>query len=398
MPLRDNITNREADSISRLIQLIIWCAVAIFLIIVLKNFIEIVPAEKIMVVQGLISGKLTWFTSPGPKWQGCGKVTKYSRRDIYEFKIPVRFNDGGHGTIEGSVQYELPLDVEHLNQIQLKFGGQQAVESALIQTVTNKAVYMTGPLMSSKESYAERRNYLINYIEDQIENGVYKTISKEITAIDQMTGQEKTVTAVEIVQKDGVPERQEKAILREFGIRTFNFSIVSLPYDEAVEKQIRAQQQMAMDVQTAMVEAKKAEQNAITVEKKGEAAAMQSKWEQEVIKAQKVTEAEQQKEVARLNKEAAEYTKQKLILEGEGEATKRRLVMAADGALSLKLEAWVRAQELYASAIQNYKGNWVPAVVMGEQGKGSNGATDLINLLTAKTAKDVALDMGMHTK
>jgi hypothetical protein len=398
MPQRDILTSRAPDSISRYFQLVIWLVVAFFLLVTLKNMVEIVPAEKIMVVQGLFSGKLVWFTTPGPKYQGCGKVTKYSRRDIYEFEIPVRFNDGGHGTIQGSVQYELPLDAEHLNQIQLKFGSQRAVESALIQTVTNKAVYMTGPLMSSKESYAEKRNYLISYIEDQISNGVYKTISTEKKVIDQMTGQEKTATVVEIVQKGGVPERQEEATLREFGIRTFNFSIMSLPYDEAVEKQIKSQQQLAMDVQTAMVEAKKSEQNAITAEKNGEAAAMKAKWEQEVIKARAVTEAEQQLEVAKLNKAAAEQTKQQLILQGEGEATKRRLVMSADGALQIKVDAWLKAQEYYAAALQNYKGNWVPTVQMGDQGKNANGAMDLVNLLTATTAKQVGLDLGMQTK
>lgn len=39
---------------------------------------------------------------------------------------------------------------------------------------------MTGPLMSSKESYAEKRTNLIRFIEDQISNGVYKTAQKDI--------------------------------------------------------------------------------------------------------------------------------------------------------------------------------------------------------------------------
>jgi len=383
--------------IGRGMNLLVWVGVLLLLVIASFNMWEMLDADKIMVVQSPVKGRLTWHTTAGIKWQMVGKYTKYNKRDIYKFEIPVRFNDGGHGTIIGSIQYEMPLDAENLTKLHTKFGSQKAVETALIQTVTNKAIYMTGPLMSSKESYAEKRNYLIRYVEDQISNGVYKTVSHEQKIIDQMTGQEKTATVVDISMKDGAPDRQEEAVLKEFGIRTFNFAIEKLPYDEAVERQITAQQGLAMDVQTAIASAKKAEQNAITAEKNGEAEAMKSKWDQEVIKAKMVTEAEQQRDVAKLNKEAAEYIKQKLILEGEGEARKKQLVMQANGALEQKLEAWVAVQQYYANALSNFKGNLVPGVVMGDGAKGAN-AVNLIDLLTAKTAKDLSLDMDMSGK
>jgi len=311
---------------------------------------------------------------------------------------PVRFNDGGHGTMNGSVSFELPLSAPNLSNIHSKFGSISALESQLISTVVNKSIYMTGPLMSSKESYAEKRNYLIQYVEDQIQNGIYRTISKEAKTIDQMTGVEKTVTVVDIVLKNGVPERQEEAAMSLFGIKTYNFAINSLPYDGAIEKQIEGQQQITMDVQTSIADAKKAEQNAITVAKKGEANAAEAKWLQEVLKAKAVTQAEQEKEVAKLNKDAAEFKKQEQILLGQGEAERKKLVMSADGALDKKLEAYREVNLNYAKAISEYKGNWVPTVVMGENSKGSNGATDLINMLNAKTAMDLGIDMGVKGK
>jgi hypothetical protein len=70
---------------------------------------------------------------------------------MYRFEMPVRFNDGGHATMKGSVQFEMPLDVQHLNEIQYKFGSEDAIKTQLIQTVVNKSVYMSGPLMSSRE-------------------------------------------------------------------------------------------------------------------------------------------------------------------------------------------------------------------------------------------------------
>jgi hypothetical protein len=286
-------------------------------------------------------------------------------------------------------------DPKNLTEVHMKFGSIKTLEAQLVATIVNKSIYMTGPLMSSKESYAEKRNYLIQYVEDQIQNGVYKTISKEIKTTDPMTGAEKNVTVVEICLKNMIPERQEEAAMNVFGIKTFNFAINELPYDPAVENQIKGQQQLMMDVQTAIAAAKKAEQNAITVAKEGEANAAKAKWEQEVIKAQAVTEAQQKKEVASLEKDAAEFEKKKQILLGEGEAERKKLVMAADGALEKKLDAWVNVNKAYAEAIQGYTGSWVPNIVMGGDNKSASGANDLINLLTAKTAKDLSLDVGV---
>ena len=85
-------------------------------------------------------------------------------------------------------------------------------------------------------------------------------------------------------------------------------------------------------------------------------------------------------------------------LRGEGEGARRRLVMEADGALEKKLQAH-RGQQAHASAIKDYKGNWVPGVVMGG-GNGTHaagsGAQELIDLLTIKTARDLGLDISIR--
>ena len=375
------------------IGIIILSIVGLF---VCFNTVEILNADRIMVIQNPFTGNLAWHTTAGPKAQWFGKVTKYYKRHIYKFKTPVRFNDGGHGTMVGSVQYEMPLDKTNLTAIHTKFGSQEAVSTQLIQTVVNKAIYMTGPLMSSKESYAEKRNYLISYVEDQIQNGTFKTISKEVKTTDPMTGAEKNVTEVEIVEENGVFARQEASTLTTFGIKTFNFAIEGLPYDETVEKQIKQQQQITMDVQTAIASAKKAEQNAITVAKEGEANAAKAKWEQEVIKAQMVTEAEQKRDVARLEKDAAEFNKKKLILEGEGEAAKKRLIMNADGALEKKLETYEKVT--IAGFTEFAKQKWVPEVQIGSTGEAGDAAMNMMSMWSTKIAYDLGLDMKNRKK
>jgi hypothetical protein len=169
-----------------------------------------------------------------------------------------------------------------------------------------------------------------------------------------------------------------------------------LDYDSVVKQQIVDRQKSTTAVQLAIAQALKAEQDAITAEKNGMATAAEARWKQETVKAQKVTEAEQRRDVAKLAKDEAEFYKAQQILIGQGDAERKRLVMAADGALDPKLKAYIEVNSMYAKAIGDYQGNWVPTVVMGDkQGGNGTGAQALIDMLSAKTAKELSLDMSL---
>jgi regulator of protease activity HflC (stomatin/prohibitin superfamily) len=408
-----NRFNEERDAELRRKTKIVVKAIVAALVLLLSvpvciSLFEQVDADEIVVIQSPVSGDLNWYTSPGVKWQGMGSVTRYLKRDQFWFSekadqgketddsLSVRFNDGAHAKISGAISWEMPIDDISLTALHTKFGSHIAIQQQLVRTIVEKSVYMTGPLMSSKESYAERRNDLLNLIEDQIVNGVYQTRTVEKKVQDPMTGQEKTVNKVELVlDTKGILKRQEESALKQFKIKTFNLTINNVVYPPEIENQIKQQQQALMQVQIAVAQAKQAEQQAITAAKEGEAKAAKSKWEQEVIKAKVVTEAEQKKAVAELDVQTADLRKKEAILLGEGEAEKRKLIMSADGALEKKLATYERVNEMYAGAIAQYQGDWVPSVVMGGQSVQGNGANTLIDLLTAQTAKDLALDMSV---
>ena len=376
----------------------------LFTLIFAGSIIENVDADEIMVVQSP-GGKLTFYTGAGWKWQGFGKVTNYRKRSIYEFKTGLRFNDGAHGNLVGSIQYELPISDTLLTEIHTKFGSQEAVQAQLVQTVVDKAVYMTGPLMSSKESYAEKRNDLISYVEDQVGHGVFRTRQRDVRLKDEISGVEKTVTIVEIVETaPGVYARQEASYLAVFGVKTSNFAINELSYDENVEKQINAQQQATMDVQTAMAESRKAEQRALTAEKEGQANAAKAKWEKEVEKARAVVTAQQEKEVAvtnaqrelevaQLAAQQAEQYRIQQIKRAEADSTYKREVLEADGALAQKLAALVQMNKDNAEAIAKRQ---VPTTVFASGGTGTGSDTEvnaLLQLMTVDAAKRISVDL-----
>lgn len=389
------------QSISGIIGVILLLAIGVSA----GSLIENLDANELMVIQDPLDGDLHVYTEPGIHPQAFGKVTKYLRRSIYQFDEnsdtappkKLRFNDGGHADLSGSVSWEMPLVEDSIIRIHRTFGSMAGVEKQTVEKMVDAAVYLSGPLMSSTESSGERRAELVQYINDQAENGVYVTKVVETHIIDPLSNEKRSTLRTEIVKDDsGKPQRQQGSMLGEFGIKLMPMSITSLDYDEIVEKQIKQRQDAITQVQIAQANARRAEQDAITVAKQGEAEAAKAKWEQEVIKARAVTEAQQKYEVAKLDAQAAEQWKQEQILRGEGESERKRLVMQADGALDKKLEAYTKVNEMYATAIASYKGAWVPSVVMGDSTSGGgNGAQDLINMLSVKTARDLSLDLGI---
>ena len=383
----------KRSEFGRIVIAAIGFIAGIILLIFSGKVLEGVNADEIVCIQDWGDGELHWYTDAGIKWQGLGKVTTYWKLADRDFDAPVMFNDNGTGKLKGRYQVELPLDVSHLTALHTKFNSQEAIEHSLVQSTIDKVVYMTGPLMSSKESSAERKTDLIRYIIDQIDNGVYRTTQKVTTVEDQMSKEKRTVTVAEISMRDGRPERQETSVLNTYGIKIVNFAPRELEYDDTVKKQIADQQQITMQVQTARAQALEAEQRRITAEADGKAAVMKAQYEKEEEKVRAVVDAKKALEVAKLDKEAAEFTKQKDILIGQGAAEKRRLAMNADGALELKLKTYESVMAKFASEFAKQK--WVPELQMGTNGTTTNGnaAVDMINLLTVKTAKDLGLDL-----
>ena len=265
---------------------------------------------------------------------------------------------------------------------------------------------MTGPTMSSEESAAARRAELIATIMDMINYGPWQVVNSPESIPDPITGKMKSVNVAKPVLDANAPNgkaRQEVGALIDFSVTVFNPEIKKWKYDDQVEKQIESQRRITMEIQTAVADTNKAQQEIIKVEKEGEAEAAKAKWLHEKENAREIALAEKNKKVAKLNKAAAKFTKDKDILLGQGEAERKRLIMNADGALAIKLKAYENVNGMYAKALSEYKGNLVPQIVMSGQA-GKNGATpqnaigQMMELFTVKTAKDLALDMQVKGK
>lgn len=319
------------------VWLIVFAVIAIAFIGMSGKLIEFIDNSEVCVIQG-IGGGLTVVTDAGPAWQGWGTATHYKKSnqlwfsklkeegDTTDKSIKVRFNDGGHGTISGSIRWYMPTDAKTILKLHTDFGSQAAIENQLLKQAMTKSIYMSGPLMSSKESAAELRPNLLTYIEDQAINGIYLTKQRQI----KDTTSTKTLITEIVIGKNGVPQRlSDVSPVAKYGITLEGLVINSIDYDDAVEKQIKQQQELTMAVQTSKANATKSIQDAITVEQKGKADAAKAKWDQEVIKAKLVTEAEQKKEVAELNALTALADAKAIRTTADAESYKNRQLVSA---------------------------------------------------------------------
>ena len=402
--------NSNQDQQFPLQKVLKWGAALVVVIIFFVfsgNLVENLDNKEVMVIQAPFSGKLNIFTAPGLHWQGFGHVTKYRKSFQYWFDgkhaddggdgtIPVKFNDGGHADIPGSIRVDFPLDEPNIIKIHTKYGSQQAVERQLIGQSLQKSVYMAGPTMTSKEAYAEKKNNFLFYVEDQAKNGVYKTSQHDAEVTDPLTNQKRTITVVDILtDSGGIPIRVEPSLVGQLGISLSNLTFGDFGWDDVVKKQIAVQQQATMQVQTAMAKAKEAEQEAITTEQQGKATAAKAEWDQKTANAKIIAEAEGRKLAADQDNQAAEFEKQAKIKRAQGESEAMRLKTIANNNFDKKAELWLESQKVWADAFAKHQGALVPTTVFGGLGSnGGNAATTFMDLMSMKAAKDLNVDIG----
>jgi hypothetical protein len=324
--------------------------------------------------------------------------------------INVRYQDGGTGKVFGKARFALPNEEATMIRLHKDFRSNEAVAYKLIKTLVEESMNLTAGLMTSEESYAEKRSIFTQWAEEQIASGKFYTILETIEEKHEATN-ESVMRKVPVIQygEDKLP-KHHNSDFKAYGITVSGFQITDWDFEQKTLEQISRKREATMGIITAKADAERARQEALTAEEQGKKNVMVDKYAKEQEKVQAVVDAEKEKEVAvtkamqgvlvaeqgKLEAEqkrlAAVSYKQEQILLGEGDGEYKRLVMSADGALTAKLEAWQAVHIRYAEAIEKQK--WVPEIQMGVSSQnGGSAASDLIEMLKAKTAKELNLDL-----
>ena len=400
------------------------------------SIVETVEKGTYQVKQAAITGQMSAKMTPGLWFQNFGDIDTWPKAETYFFtsekdtqgdvdadtSIEVRFNDGSMCRVSGTLRIIMPTSEGQAISLVTDRGHKtyQDVQEKLIKPTVRNVLRSTANLMSARESYSEKRLDFIAWARDQITNGVYKT-KEEVKEVEDLVTGEKTWKKIKVIRtgEGGVPLYESNPISGT-GISLVNFEIKAFNYEKKVQAQISKQQEARMAVETAKAKAEEAKQDELKAVAEGKKNVAIAKYEKEQEKIKAVVDAQKEKEVfelnaerdknvaviagekrktvAKLDRDAAELKKQELILLGEGEAERKRKILEADGALEQKLAKWETVNKRYAQAIENYQGNWVPTTVFGSGGTESiagGGANALIQMLTAKTALDLNLDMSV---
>ncbi len=398
-------------SFTRQVSFIVLLLLVVLVVVFGSQIVETNRRGQYQIKQAAITGTMSVRMSPGMYGRWFGAIDTWNKAETFYFtseydgsgdvvedrSIEVRFYDGSLAYISGTARTTMPIYEQEAIDLIVKEGyrSYRDMEQKLILPTVRNALRSTANLMSARESYAEKRLDFINWARDQIQNGLYSTeeITRKVT--DIVSGEQVTRTFKRIKRHEATGEPIYLFNpLAGLGIRISNFEIKTFNYAAKVREQIATQQEALMAVGTARAQAKEAEQKALTVEAEGKAEVMRVKYEKEQIKIAAVVLAEQALEVARLEHLAAVEIRQRDILLGQGEAERKRLVMAADGALAQKLETFENIQGQWAEA---YAQRNVPQLVMGA---GADGGTDRATLdfsqaMQLLVAKQLGLDLSI---
>lgn len=416
----------EFFSIKRILGVTAAATALIFSFWIVDRLVISVPADRIYVVQAP-TGKMYVYTTPGWQYQHFGElVGDYPKFESVDFDIPeadreeyqpdkvwegdkssmygikVVFNDNGTAYLFGTVPVEMPIDPETILQIQQKHGTWQSFREKIIRKQIISAVTQVGALMTSREANSEKRSDLIGYTEDMVRNGLYQTRVKSVREVDALTKDTVVVRYAERVAEQGALggfARQAPSEIAKYNVKIGTPAIRLIVFSPAVQNQLTKQQEMTMAIATSKAEALVAQQNAKTAAADAESRIAKVQAELNAEKEKAVIQAQQRRDVAQLDMQAAEFSKKQAILEGEGEAEKKRLLMSADGALNPKLDAYVKVQQAWADAWAKNGANVVPSYISGGAANArGNGVTDMIDMMTINQAKQLGIDLSIRGK
>lgn len=416
----DAMKSRTAFSFRRSITVLVAAVLMVVVVATFSSIVETVKKGSYQIKQAAVTGTMTAKMDPGLWLQLFGDIQVWPKAETFYFtadsdegarmdeSIEVRFNDGSMCRISGTCRIILPTDpTAAINVItEQGFRSYDDLEHKLILPIVRNSLRQTANLMSARESYAEKRTDFVRWAWDQVQSGLFETKEETRKVVDPLSGEEVTKTFKLIKRRDdGTPLHQLNPLAGS-GIRLANFEIKSFVYAEKVQRQIATQQEALMAVETAIAEAKRAEQEAITAEAQGQANVKVAQYEEEQKKVRAVVIAQQEKEVARiaaerqlevakLERSAASEQKQREILLGQGEAARKRLVLEADGALKEKLAAY---RDVMARWAQAYSKRQVPHVVLGGGGGGAGrdqATVDFNQTLQLLVAGQLGLDLSV---
>lgn len=315
-------------------------------------------------------------------------------------KVTIRFgSDATTALTSGITQFILPMDEKEMIAMNNAHRTVQSLVSKRLAPYTKECLQSSAQLMSSEVHYSGGRAQMAQDYLDQLKNGVFILKTNDKIVYDSLEKENKRIYETNVVtDRNGQPKRKFSSI-KEYGITVADANITDVDYETRVDNMLAKKIDASTKASVAKQELLTAQQQQLTAKAKGEQRLVEIEYQQKQEQTKQVVAAETKVEVAkqdmeqqRIQSQAAELEARKIKTLADAQAYAKRTEIQANGALEQKLAAYKEVQKYWADALKGYQGNIVPQIMSGG-GHGGNGAVNFMEMMGAKAAKDLSLDL-----
>lgn len=395
-------------------------AVGIFIITKFAALVESNDDGYTQVMQSWWDGNMSARFQPGVYYQGLARVWTFRKEDTYTFSndpkeeeevdtpgCPILFNDGGRGILWGSVRYTFPTDERSMVLIVRHFmdetnnPAQKFFEEA-VQEVVKQAIYVVGCLLSTTDSYTTHQAQLSQMAQDQINDGIYRTIEVEVTTTDPVTGAVVVENVARIMRDSLGQPMRDPAFFDQYGVVLSQFAVSKIDYDLEINNQIQESMDYQNRIQGAQADAKTANTQRLTNRDNGEREVTKARYEEEQKRIQAIAlvrkdstkviiDAQRDLEVAKRDRDAVrdQVAGKVALRRGQAEAAKK--ILASDGALVRKKLAYERVLAYWGDAVR--KLDLVPEISVANNAGGEVTPPSyiLLQLIDTQVCRELGL-------
>jgi len=314
-------------------------------------------------------------------------------------KVMIRFSDATTADVKGITQYILPNDEKEMILIHNTHRTPVSLVAKRLAPYTKECLQSSAQLMSSEKHYGGGRAQMAQDFLDQLKDGVFLLRTEEGYVYDSLEHEKKRVYQTEVqTDKSGTAKRKISSI-KEYGITVADAAITDVDYEDKVDQKlvkiIDAVTKSAISKQELMT----AQQQSLTAEAEGKKKLVEIEYQQkqeqtkQTVAAQtKVAVASQNKLQMQIEYETAQIEAKKRQTLADVAAYEKKTTIQADNALDKRLDAWKFSEEKKWEAFGKFQGNLVPQIQTGSTGN-SNNALNFMELMSAKAAKELAVDV-----
>lgn len=345
------------------------------------------------------------------KAQDLTSDTKSTKISAMVAPVQIRFNDAVNADVSFTARFRLPTDETTFKKMAKEFRSQANLIRSIQVPIGREVARNAGRMFSAQEYISGKGGDFENFIDDQMRYGIIMLDTKEERTQsneDVVDSTQRTIKDKRSIKYKVTPRLNNNGDyirklhgLNEYGIQVAQVTVENVEPEPKFKEMLAKQRDAAAEASVEKQTTQKAEYKKQRIIAEGETQKAEIRISKEKEQIDILINAETEKKKAQLELEQNQIKLESAKLEAkrtkelaDAEAYQKAKVYKADGALEKKLKAYVMVNQNYAEALANTKAKLVPETVIGGTGNGGgSNATALIDMLTAKTARDLNLDI-----